>query len=199
MSKGSGKANLALSDFIGPKDKKIQDYIGAFAVTAGIDMEKKSSEFKKNNDDYGSIMLSAICDRFAEAFAERLHERVRIEFWGYAEDEKLNSQDLISEQYQGIRPAPGYPACPDHSEKSSLFQLLDVEKNTGIKLTENFAMWPAASICGYYFSHPKSSYFGVGKLNKDQVSDYATRKQKSLKYVERWLQPNLNYDPKARG
>ncbi len=162
-------------------------------------MEKKSSEFKKNNDDYGSIMLSAICDRFAEAFAERLHERVRKEFWGYAEDEKLNSQDLISEQYQGIRPAPGYPACPDHSEKSSLFQLLDVEKNTGIKLTENFAMWPAASICGYYFSHPKSSYFGVGKLNKDQVSDYATRKQKSLKYVERWLQPNLNYDPKARG
>jgi 5-methyltetrahydrofolate--homocysteine methyltransferase len=199
MSKGSGKANLALSDFIGPKDKKIRDYIGAFAVTAGIDMEKKSSEFKKNNDDYGSIMLSAICDRFAEAFAERLHERVRKEFWGYAEDEKLNSQDLISEQYQGIRPAPGYPACPDHSEKSSLFQLLDVEKNTGIKLTENFAMWPAASICGYYFSHPKSSYFGVGKLNKDQVSDYATRKQKSLKYVERWLQPNLNYDPKARG
>lgn len=199
MSKGSGKANLALSDFIGPKDKKIQDYIGAFAVTAGIDMEKKSNEFKKNNDDYGSIMLSAICDRFAEAFAERLHERVRKEFWGYAEDEKLDSQDLISEQYQGIRPAPGYPACPDHSEKSSLFQLLDVEKNTGIKLTENFAMWPAASICGYYFSHPKSSYFGVGKLNKDQVSDYATRKQKSLKYVERWLQPNLNYDPKARG
>ena len=199
MSKGSGKANLALSDFIGPKDKKIRDYIGAFAVTAGIDMEKKSSEFKKNNDDYGSIMLSAICDRFAEAFAERLHERVRKEFWGYAEDEKLNSQDLISEQYQGIRPAPGYPACTDHSEKSSLFQLLDVEKNTEIKLTENFAMWPAASICGYYFSHPKSSYFGVGKLNKDQVSDYATRKQKSLKYVERWLQPNLNYDPKARG
>ena len=199
MSKESGRANLALSDFIGPKDKKIRDYIGAFAVTAGIDMEKKSSEFKKNNDDYGSIMLSAICDRFAEAFAERLHERVRKEFWGYAEDEKLNSQDLISEQYQGIRPAPGYPACPDHSEKSSLFQLLDVEKNTGIKLTENFAMWPAASICGYYFSHPKSSYFGVGKLNKDQVSDYATRKQKSLKYVERWLQPNLNYDPKARG
>ena len=199
MSKGSGKANLALSDFIGPKDKKIQDYIGAFAVTAGIDMEKKSNEFKKNNDDYGSILLSAICDRFAEAFAERLHERVRKEFWGYAEDEKLDSQDLISEQYQGIRPAPGYPACPDHSEKSSLFQLLDVEKNTGIKLTENFAMWPAASICGYYFSHPKSSYFGVGKLNKDQVSDYATRKQKSLKYVERWLQPNLNYDPKARG
>ena len=199
MSKASSRANLALSDFIGPKDKKIRDYIGAFAVTAGIDMEKKSSEFKKNNDDYGSIMLSAICDRFAEAFAERLHERVRKEFWGYAEDEKLNSQDLISEQYQGIRPAPGYPACPDHSEKSSLFQLLDVEKNTGIKLTENFAMWPAASICGYYFSHPKSSYFGVGKLNKDQVSDYATRKQKSLKYVERWLQPNLNYDPKARG
>ena len=199
MSKESGRANLALSDFIGPKDKKIRDYIGAFAVTAGIDMEKKSSEFKKNNDDYGSIMLSAICDRFAEAFAERLHERVRKEFWGYAEDEKFNSQDLISEQYQGIRPAPGYPACPDHSEKSSLFQLLDVEKNTGIKLTENFAMWPAASICGYYFSHPKSSYFGVGKLNKDQVSDYATRKQKSLKYVERWLQPNLNYDPKARG
>ena len=199
MSKESGRANLALSDFIGPKDKKIRDYIGAFAVTAGIDMEKKSSEFKKNNDDYGSIMLSAICDRFAEAFAERLHERVRKEFWGYAEDEKLNSQDLISEQYQGIRPAPGYPACPDHSEKSSLFQLLDVEKNTEIKLTENFAMWPAASICGYYFSHPKSSYFGVGKLNKDQVSDYATRKQKSLKYVERWLQPNLNYDPKARG
>ena len=199
MSKASSRANLALSDFIGPKDKKIRDYIGAFAVTAGIDMEKKSSEFKKNNDDYGSIMLSAICDRFAEAFAERLHERVRKEFWGYAEDEKLNSQDLISEQYQGIRPAPGYPACPDHSEKSSLFQLLDVEKNTEIKLTENFAMWPAASICGYYFSHPKSSYFGVGKLNKDQVSDYATRKQKSLKYVERWLQPNLNYDPKARG
>ena len=199
MSKASSRANLALSDFIGPKDKKIRDYIGAFAVTTGIDMEKKSSEFKKNNDDYGSIMLSAICDRFAEAFAERLHERVRKEFWGYAEDEKLNSQDLISEQYQGIRPAPGYPACPDHSEKSSLFQLLDVEKNTGIKLTENFAMWPAASICGYYFSHPKSSYFGVGKLNKDQVSDYATRKQKSLKYVERWLQPNLNYDPKARG
>ena len=199
MSKASSRANLALSDFIGPKDKKIRDYIGAFSVTAGIDMEKKSSEFKKNNDDYGSIMLSAICDRFAEAFAERLHERVRKEFWGYAEDEKLNSQDLISEQYQGIRPAPGYPACPDHSEKSSLFQLLDVEKNTGIKLTENFAMWPAASICGYYFSHPKSSYFGVGKLNKDQVSDYATRKQKSLKYVERWLQPNLNYDPKARG
>jgi 5-methyltetrahydrofolate--homocysteine methyltransferase len=194
MPKGSGKPNLALSDFIAPKDKKIRDYVGAFAVTAGINMEKKSKEFKKNHDDYSSIMLSAICDRFAEAFAERLHEKVRKEFWGYANAEELGNQDLIMEKYQGIRPAPGYPACPDHSEKSSLFYLLDVEKNTGIKLTENFAMWPSASICGYYFSHPKSSYFGVGKLNKDQVSDYAKRKGEKLANTERWLRPNLNYE-----
>lgn len=191
--KASGQPNLCLSDFIAPKETGIKDYIGAFAVTAGTGIEKWIEKFEKEHDDYNSILLKALADRLAEAFAERMHERVRKEFWGYAAGEKLNNGDLISEKYQGIRPAPGYPACPDHTEKNALFGLLDAEKNTGIKLTESLAMFPAASVSGWYFSHPESKYFGVGKILKDQVEDYAKRKNMKVEDCERWLGAWIGY------
>jgi 5-methyltetrahydrofolate--homocysteine methyltransferase len=166
--------------------------MGCFAVTTGLEIEKTLELFQKDHDDYSSIMLKAVADRLAEAFAEHLHELVRKEYWGYS-SENLANHELIKEKYQGIRPAPGYPACPDHTEKRKLFDLLEVEKNTGIVLTENFAMYPAASVSGFYFSHPDSRYFVLGKVSKDQVTEYAKRKNMDLAVVEKWLAPNLNY------
>jgi 5-methyltetrahydrofolate--homocysteine methyltransferase len=192
--KASKLPNIALSDFIAPVETGKTDYIGAFAVTAGIGIEALIEKFEKEHDDYNSIMIKAIADRLAEAFAELMHERVRKEFWGYAGEEGFTNDELIAEKYQGIRPAPGYPACPDHTEKRALFDLLKAEENTGVKLTESFAMYPASSVSGWYFSHPDSKYFGLGKIGKDQVEDYAKRKQMSLEEVERWLAPILNYD-----
>ncbi|WP_226389078.1 methionine synthase [Penaeicola halotolerans] len=187
--KGKGLANVSLADFVKEQD----DYLGFFAVTAGIGIEEHLERFKQAHDDYNSIMLKAIADRLAEAFAELMHEKVRKEIWGYAPDEKLENEQLIRENYQGIRPAPGYPACPDHTEKADLFDLLQAEKLAGIKLTESFAMYPAAAVSGFYFSHPKSRYFALGKIEQDQVIDYAQRKQKSLEEMEKWLAPNLAY------
>ncbi len=191
--KAAGQPNISLSDFIAPKESGAKDYIGAFAVTTGIGIEQWTEKFEKEHDDYSSIMLKAVADRLAEAFAERMHDRVRKEFWGYAADEKLEIEDLIAEKYQGIRPAPGYPACPDHTEKITLFNLLDAEKNASIQLTESIAMHPASSVSGWYFSHPESKYFGVGKILKDQVEDYALRKKMKVEEVERWLGAWLGY------
>lgn len=185
--------NLALSDFVAPKESEIKDYIGLFAVTTGIGIEKLIEKFEKDHDDYNSIMTKALADRLAEAFAETLHKKVRTELWGYSPKEVLSTEDLISENYRGIRPAPGYPAQPDHTEKPILFNLLEVERHTGIKLTESFAMFPTASVCGIYFGNEKSKYFGVGKIEKDQVQDYAKRKKLPVEEVERWLSPHLNY------
>ncbi len=190
--KAPGQKNFSLADFVRPKESG-PDYIGAFAVTAGLGIEKHVKNFEQNHDDYNAIMLKALADRLAEALAERMHERVRKEFWGYASDEKLKNEDLIKESYKGIRPAPGYPACPDHTEKSKLFELLEVEKNVGIKLTESYAMFPAAAVSGWYFSHPDSKYFGLGKIAKDQVESFATRKNMSIEEAEKWLAPVLNY------
>ena len=191
-----GRPNLALSDFIAPRGGPA-DYIGAFVVTAGTEEEKISARFAQANDDYGSIMVKALADRIAEAFAERMHERVRKEFWAYASDEALTTEEIISEAYSGIRPAPGYPAQPDHTEKATLFKLLEAERRTGVKLTESFAMWPGSSVSGLYFSHPESYYFGVAKVERDQVEDYALRKGMEIGEVERWLAPILNYEPAA--
>jgi 5-methyltetrahydrofolate--homocysteine methyltransferase len=192
LSRREGRANVALADFIAPAGHA--DHIGAFVVTAGLGEDEVAERFKKANDDYSSIMIKALADRLAEAFAERLHQRVRKEFWGYDRDEALTSQDLIEEKYRGIRPAPGYPAQPDHTEKAILFRLLGAER-IGVRLTESFAMWPGASVCGLYFSHSKSHYFGVGKVERDQVEDYARRKGWTVAEAERWLAPILNYDP----
>ena len=189
--KAPGKAMMALSDFVAPVGDGPVDYVGGFAVTTGIGAEEFSLEFKDRNDDYNAIMVKALADRLAEAFAERLHERVRKEFWGYAEDETLRNDDLIRERYRGIRPAPGYPACPDHTEKATLFDLLDAPTNAGLELTEHFAMFPTAAVSGWYFSHPESKYFAVGKIGADQVEDYATRKGISKAEAERWLAPSL--------
>jgi 5-methyltetrahydrofolate--homocysteine methyltransferase len=186
--------NLALADFVAPKDCGVLDYIGAFAVTAGIGIEALCARFEQDHDDYNSIMAKALADRLAEAFAESLHKRVR-EQWGYARGETLTNEELIRERYRGIRPAPGYPACPDHTEKRTLFELLQAEEKSGVTLTESFAMLPAASVSGLYFAHPQSKYFAVGKINRDQVEDYARRKGMSVEVVERWLAPNLNYEP----
>jgi len=194
-----GRPNLALADFIAAKDTGIADWIGGFAVTAGHGADEIAKDFEQHHDDYHSIMIKALADRLAEAFAERMHERVRKEFWGYATDEDLSNADLIAERYTGIRPAPGYPACPDHTEKQTLFALLNAEEHAGITLTESFAMMPAASVSGFYFSHPESRYFGLGRINKDQVEDYARRKSMPLKDLERWLAPNLAYDPDLVG
>lgn len=191
--KAEGLPNYSLADFIAPEDSGKVDYIGGFAVTAGIGIEEKLTEFAKNHDDYSGIMLKALADRLAEAFAERLHHLVRTEYWAYAANEHLTNEELISEKYVGIRPAPGYPACPDHTEKTTLFKLLNVEENTGITLTDSMAMYPTAAVSGLYFSHPHSKYFGLGKINKDQVADYAERKGMSIEEVERWLSPNLSY------
>ncbi len=192
--KASTLPNRCLSDFIAPLNSGETDYIGAFAVTTGLGIEALLDKYEKEHDDYNSIMVKALADRLAEAFAELLHERVRKEFWGYAAEETLSNEELISEKYDGIRPAPGYPACPDHTEKKRLFELLDAEKQIGIQLTESYAMYPASAVSGFYFSHPESTYFGLGKIAKDQVTDYAKRKGMSLDDVERWLSPVLNYD-----
>ena len=190
--KGAGKPNIALADFVAPKETGLQDYIGGFCVTTGFGVEEIAEKYKEDLDDYNSIMVKALGDRFAEAFAEYLHDKVRKEFWGYASAENLSNEDLIREEYQGIRPAPGYPACPDHTEKRTLWRLLDVEKNIGVTLTESLAMWPTASVSGLYFSHPQSRYFGLGKITKEQVHDFAKRRGCTKEVAERWLQPNLN-------
>jgi 5-methyltetrahydrofolate--homocysteine methyltransferase len=189
-----GKPQLALADFVAPRESGLLDYIGAFAVTAGLGAQELAERFDKENDQYNSIMAKALADRLAEAFAEYLHKRARAE-WGYGKDEKLSNQDLIAEKYRGIRPAPGYPACPDHSEKPILFNLLAAREETGITLTESFAMFPAASVCGLYFSHKEAHYFAVSAIGKDQVESYARRKGMTIAEVERWLSPILGYDP----
>jgi 5-methyltetrahydrofolate--homocysteine methyltransferase len=191
--KGQSISNMSLGDFIAPRSSEQGDYIGAFAVTTGDGLEEMVEAYHKDHDDYNSIMAKALADRLAEAFAELLHEKVRKEFWGYQPDENLNTDDLIREKYQGIRPAPGYPACPDHTGKEIIFRLLEVEKNTGIYLTESLAMYPAAAVSGWYFAHPQAKYFGLGKIGKDQVEDYATRKGIPFEEAERWLSPALNY------
>ncbi|MDX1455976.1 MAG: methionine synthase [Marinobacter sp.] len=193
--KSPGKAMSALSDFVLPEESGQCDYIGGFAVTTGIGAEEFSDEFKNRNDDYNAIMVKALADRLAEAFAERMHERVRQEFWGYDPEESLDNADLIKERYRGIRPAPGYPACPDHTEKATLFKLLDASEQTGIELTDHFAMFPAAAVSGWYFAHPESKYFAVGRIGRDQVEDYAERKGMTREEAERWLAPSLAYDP----
>jgi 5-methyltetrahydrofolate--homocysteine methyltransferase len=193
--KPAGNPNLCLADFVAPRDAGIADYVGAFAVTTGVGVEAKVKEFLAAHDDYGAILVKALADRLAEAFAEHLHQLVRTGEWGYAAGESLANDELIAEKYRGIRPAPGYPACPDHTEKADLWDLLDAEKHTGIKLTESFAMHPGASVSGLYFAHPESKYFAVGKLGKDQIEDYAQRKQLSVSEAERWLGPWLNYHP----
>lgn len=191
----AGIPNRSLGDFIAPKDTGLADYVGAFAVTAGLGSQTKIVEFKEALDDYSAILLESIADRLAEAFAERMHQRVREEFWGYQPDEQLDNEALIGERYVGIRPAPGYPACPEHTEKTTLFELMDVTKRTGIELTESMAMWPGAAVSGWYFSHPQSQYFVVGRMAQDQVADYAKRKGWTLPEAERWLGPNLGYNP----
>lgn len=191
--KGEKNPNYAFSDFLAPAEANYTDYMGCFAVTTGIGLDKMTEKFEAEHDDYNSIMAKALADRLAEAFAELLHKKVRREYWGYAKDEALDNEGLIKEQYKGIRPAPGYPGCPDHTEKITLFDLLDVEKKTGITLTENLAMLPTASVSGFYFGHPESKYFGLGKIGKDQVEDIAKRKNQPFEEIERWLKPNLNY------
>jgi 5-methyltetrahydrofolate--homocysteine methyltransferase len=190
-AKSNGRPNLALADFIAPKESGLSDYLGMFAVTAGIGLPEMVTRYESAHDDYRAIMAKALADRLAEAFAELMHLRVRREFWGYSPDESLDNGALIAEQYRGIRPAPGYPACPDHTEKGELFRLLDVPGKAGITLTESFAMLPAASVSGYYFAHPQAAYFGVGRIGKDQVEDYARRKGMDVAEVQRWLASNV--------
>ena len=192
--KAPGQPNYCLSDYIAPKETGKTDYIGGFATTAGIGIEKWVEKFEKELDDFNAILLKSLADRFAEAFAEQMHERVRKEFWGYDTSESLDTEQLIEEEYKGIRPAPGYPACPDHTEKATLWQLLKPEENAGITLTESFAMYPTAAVSGWYFAHPNSKYFGLGQISKDQVEDYTERKGFGLEETERWLAPVLNYD-----
>src|SRR5699024_5829269 len=193
--KRSGQPNKALSDFVAPKDSGIEDYLGGFAVTAGIGAAELVRRFEDDHDDYNAILRKALADRLAEAFTELLHEKVRKKIWGHAPNEGYSNESLIREQYKGIRPAAGYPAQPDHTEKRTLFDLLDAEEEAGIHLTEHFAMHPAASVCGLYFAHPESTYFNAGNFGKDQVEDYARRKGMSVEEVERWLGSNLNYEP----
>ena len=193
--KTGNQPEYCLADFIAPAGSGIIDYLGAFAVTTGIGIEAKLEEFERDHNDYASIMLKALADRLAEAFAEHMHERVRKEFWGYAPVENLDNEQLIGERYTGIRPAPGYPACPDHTEKGTLWRLLDPETNAGIKLTENYAMWPTASVSGWYFAHPEARYFSVTRIQRDQVEDYAVRKGMPIAEAERWLAPVLGYEP----
>jgi len=190
-----GVPHRCLADFVAPKESGLHDYVGAFAVTAGLGCHDKVMAFKKANDDYNAILLESLADRLAEAFAERMHQRVRKEFWGYAADEHLDNSALIDEKYLGIRPAPGYAACPEHTEKQTIWKLLDVEASTGMQLTESMAMWPGASVSGWYFAHPQAQYFVVGRINKEQVADYARRKGWDLQTAEKWLAPNLGYEP----
>ncbi|WP_420824412.1 vitamin B12 dependent-methionine synthase activation domain-containing protein [Thiomicrorhabdus aquaedulcis] len=193
--KKRGGANNCLADFVASKASGVADYIGLFAVTAGVGIDEHVARFEADHDDYNAIMLKALADRFAEAFAETLHEIVRKEAWGYAADEALSNDDLIHERYQGIRPAPGYPACPEHSEKGTIWSLLEPDKLIGLEITESFAMTPTAAVSGSYFAHPEARYFGVGSLGRDQVEDYAHRKGWSIEKAETWLAPNLGYDP----
>jgi 5-methyltetrahydrofolate--homocysteine methyltransferase len=195
VKKPEGRANLCLADFVAPKASGLKDYLGAFVVTAGIGEDERAKAFEAAHDDYSAILFKSLCDRLAEAFAEHLHLRVRREFWGYAGEEALSNDELVAEKYQGIRPAPGYPACPEHSEKAPLFEVLDATDSIGVVLTENFAMWPGAAVSGFYLSHPDSQYFAVAKIERDQVEDYARRKGWTLAEAERWLAPNLAYTP----
>jgi 5-methyltetrahydrofolate--homocysteine methyltransferase len=189
--KASGIPNIALSDFVAPKESGIQDYVGCFCVTAGFGTDVLSAQYEAQHDDYNSIMVKALADRLAEAYAEYLHTKVRKEDWGYAATESLTNEDLIKERYKGIRPAPGYPACPDHLEKETIWQLLQVEERIGVSLTESLAMWPAASVSGYYFAHEGSKYFGLGRIKEDQLADFARRKNIELSKAKKWLGPNL--------
>ena len=191
----TGVPNRCLADYVAPVDSGLQDYVGAFAVTAGLGSAERVAAFKKDHDDYNAILLEALADRLAEAFAERLHQRVRMEIWGHQPDESLSSEERIAEAYAGIRPAPGYPACPEHTEKGTLWELLEAEQRTGIKLADSYAMWPGAAVSGWYFSNPDSRYFTLGRIAKDQVEDYAQRKGWTLELAERWLAPNLGYEP----
>jgi 5-methyltetrahydrofolate--homocysteine methyltransferase len=195
--KPAGKAQDCLADFIAPVATGLEDYIGGFAVTAGIGIDEHVARFEQDHDDYSSIILKALADRLAEALAEHMHERTRREFWAYADDEQLSNQERIRESYRGIRPAPGYPACPDHTEKGKLWSLLDVETNIGLQLTESYAMFPTAAVSGFYYSHPDARYFSVGKIDRDQVASYAERNGVSMVEAEKWLSPNLGYDPNA--
>jgi 5-methyltetrahydrofolate--homocysteine methyltransferase len=189
--KAEGKANIALADFIAPKETGIQDYVGCFCVSTGFGTEFLAKEFEKNHDDYNSIMIKALADRLAEAFAEYLHKELRTKYWSYASNENLTNEELIKESYKGIRPAPGYPACPDHLEKKTIWQLLNVYESIGVELTESLAMWPAASVSGYYFGNQEARYFGLGKITLDQVKDYAKRRNVSVDEALKWLNPNL--------
>jgi 5-methyltetrahydrofolate--homocysteine methyltransferase len=198
FEKPPGRPNLCLTDWVAPSDTGRRDYVGGFAVTAGLGLDDLVGRFERDHDDYSAIMAKALADRLAEAFAERLHQRVRTEFWGYASDERLDHEALIAERFRGIRPAPGYPACPEHTEKRTLFALLDAERAAGISLTESCAMWPAASVSGWYLAHPEAHYFGVGRIGRDQVEDYARRKGWSVAQAERWLGANLAYEPEPR-
>ncbi len=195
MQLHDNKPNQSLADYIAPLETGLNDYIGGFVVTTGHGVEERAKAFEAAHDDYSSIMLKALADRLAEAFAEHMHLRVRKEFWGYRQDESLSNEELIKENYQGIRPAPGYPACPYHTEKTTLFKLLNATANAGVELTSSFAMTPAASVSGFYYSHPDAKYFATGKIGKDQVESLAARKQMTIKEMERWLSPVLNYDP----
>ena len=189
--KRSGQPNRSLADYVAPEESGTPDWLGAFAVTSGIGLNALVKEFDEKHDDYNSILAKAVADRLAEAFAEYLHKEVRTNYWGYASNESLSNEELIKESYKGIRPAPGYPACPDHLEKNTIWQLLEVEKNIGVKLTESLAMWPSASVSGYYFANEQAKYFGVGKITKDQLQDYAKRRNISLDEARKWLNPNL--------
>jgi 5-methyltetrahydrofolate--homocysteine methyltransferase len=191
--KPEGQPHECLADYVAPRGAR--DYFGAFAVTAGLGIEGPLERFERSHDDYSGIMLKALADRFAEAAAEHFHERVRRELWGYASAESLTNEQLIQEEYRGIRPAPGYPACPDHTEKSKLWELLDVERSAGIRLTDSYAMYPTAAVSGWYIGHPQSRYFAVGKIDREQVADYARRKGMRIGEAERWLAPNLGYEP----
>jgi 5-methyltetrahydrofolate--homocysteine methyltransferase len=190
-----GQFNRCLSDYMAPDDSGIEDYIGAFAVSSGFGADELVAAYDANHDSYNSILLKAVCDRLAEALAEYLHQQIRIKYWGYAKDETLDNDSLIREQYQGIRPAPGYPACPEHTEKGLLWNMLNVEENIGMQLTSSYAMWPGAAVSGWYFAHPESKYFAVAKITEEQVIDYAKRAQLTLQEAERWLASNLDYEP----
>ena len=193
--KAAGHAQGCIADFIAPVESGLSDYVGGFAVTAGIGIDEHVERFEKDHDDYSAIVLKALADRLAEATAEYMHARVRKEFWAYEPDETLSNDDLIAENYRGIRPAPGYPACPDHTEKGTLWELLDVEASIGLQLTDSFAMFPTAAVSGFYFAHPDAKYFAVGKVGRDQLESFAERKGMSMAEAERWLAPNLGYDP----
>jgi 5-methyltetrahydrofolate--homocysteine methyltransferase len=195
MAKSAGQPNLCLADFVAPAASGVVDYVGAFAVTAGIGIDAHVARFEAEHDDYSAILLKALADRLAEALAERVHERVRRELWGYAPDEDLANDELIAERYRGIRPAPGYPSCPDHTEKAVLWDLLRPDQHAGMTLTDRFAMLPAAAVAGWYFAHPEARYFGTGKIGRDQVQDYARRKGMSVQEAERWLGPVLADEP----